>query len=208
MSEKDSLFFKKRGFGKRIGFGKKGCLIVIDAIVGFTDSTMPLGYELNTQLRNINKVIKVCRSLNIPIIFTTIAYETSKIEESNIWIKKMEGLKTLSMNSKAVEIDNRLDFNNNDTLIVKKHASAFFGTDLVTKLNTVNADTVIITGFTTSGCIRSTVVDAIQYGYRPVVIEDATGDRSDKSHVQSIFDMEQKYADVILTDNLMTYINE
>jgi nicotinamidase-related amidase len=203
LSQNDKIFFKERGFGKKLGFGKQACLIVVDMIVGFTDQSMPMGYELSSQIKKINRIIEVSRSINIPIMFTTISYSDSTIEKSNIWSQKMKGLTTLKSGTRAIEVDPRLDFRSSDDLIIKKYASAFFGSDLITRMNTVNADTLIVTGCTTSGCVRATVVDAVQYGYRPIVVEDAVGDRSENSHNQSIFDMEQKYADVISTKELL-----
>lgn len=119
----------------------------------------------------------------------------------------MQGLNTLLAGTEAVEIDSRLDFRKGDSLISKKYASAFFGTDLVSRLNANDIDSVIIVGCTTCGCIRATAVDALQYGYIPIVVEDAVGDRSLASHSQSLFDLRQKYSDVLSTDDIINAIS-
>jgi len=204
----DKTFFSARGFGRPLGLGNKCCLLVIDMIEGFTNPDLPMGYDLGEQIEKTNMVIRAAREFGIPIIFTTIAYNDTRLEANNVWMEKMSGLKTLKVGTKAVEIDSRLDYRKSDDLIEKKYASAFFGTDLVSRLTTMNADTVIVTGCTTSGCVRATVVDAIQYGFRPIVVEDAVGDRSVDSHKQSLFDMAQKYADVTVADKLVRLLKD
>lgn len=194
---KDLEFHKARGFGKNIGFGENPCLLVIDMINGFTDVSMPMGSDLSSQIEVTNKVLDVTHSQNIPVVFTTISYDEGTLSDSGIWFQKMEGLKTLKSGTNAVELDSRLRFQKGDNIIIKKYASAFFGTDLVSRLNAQKIDTVIIAGCTTCGCVRATVVDALQNGYRPIVLQDAVGDRSKLSHEQSLFDMNQKYGDVM-----------
>ncbi|XID91875.1 isochorismatase family protein [Paenibacillaceae bacterium WGS1546] len=203
MQQDDTIFFKERGFGKLLGLGERCCIVVVDLIEGFTNPQMPMGYELGEQIGKVNELLREARKRDIPVVFTTIEYNESLLEGSNIWLTKMQGLKTLKAGTKAVAIDSRLDCQPDDDVMPKKYASAFFGTDLVTRLNTMHADTVIVTGCTTSGCVRATVVDALQYGYRPIVVEDAVGDRSADSHKQSLFDMRQKYADVMTTAELI-----
>lgn len=205
-SSKDEVFFKERGFGKLLGFGRKPALIVVDVINGFTDPSMPMGSDLSRQIEKTNELLEVMHESKLPVFFTTIAYEDDDLSDSGIWYQKMEGLKTLRAGTDAVEIDPRLDYKRGDGVLIKKYASAFFGTDLIARLNAAGIDTVIIVGCTTCGCIRATAVDALQLGYRPIVVEDAVGDRSLASHKQSLFDMQQKYADVLKTaeviDNL------
>lgn len=201
--EDDETFFKERGFGKLLNFGENPCLIVVDVINGFTDSSMPMGSDLSTQITQINKLLDIVHSMDIPTIFTTISYDDTTLADSGIWFQKMEGLRTLKAGTDAVTVDPRLDFQSGDTLIIKKYASAFFGTDLISRLTARKIDTIIIVGCTTCGCIRATAVDALQYGYRPIVVEDAVGDRSMESHEQSLFDLRQKYADVLKTDEVI-----
>lgn len=202
----DETFFRERGFGKLLGFGEKSCLIIVDMIKGFTDPSMPMGSDLTPKITQINKIINMAHSTDIPVIFTTIAYDDDTLADSGIWYQKMEGLKTLRSGTEAVNIDERLNFQPGDSLIIKKYASAFFGTDLISRLNSGKIDTVIIVGCTTCGCVRATAVDALQYGYRPIVVEDAVGDRSQESHEQSLFDLRQKYADVLKTDQVIATI--
>lgn len=199
----DETFFKEKGFGKLLGFGQKPGLIVVDMIKGFTDPTMPMGSDLTQQIEQTNKLLSVMHELKLPVFFTTISYDDESLADSGIWYQKMRGLETLISGTEAVKVDSRLHFQSGDGLIVKKYASAFFGTDLIARLNANNIDTVIIVGCTTCGCIRATAVDALQLGYRPIVVEDAVGDRSRASHEQSLFDLRQKYADVLKTSEVI-----
>jgi nicotinamidase-related amidase len=113
---------------------------------------------------------------------------------------------TLKGDSDGVEIDPRLDFRKSDSLLVKKYASCFFGTDLVSRLLSRRIDTVIIVGCTTSGCVRATAVDAVQTGLRPMVVREAVGDRSAAAHEQSLFDLDAKYADVVTLEETLQYM--
>jgi nicotinamidase-related amidase len=105
-----------------------------------------------------------------------------------------------------VELDSRLERRSDEAIIVKKYASAFFGTDFITRLNARRVDTLIVTGCTTSGCVRATAVDALQLGLRPVVVREAVGDRAEAPHRQSLFDLEQKYADVVSVSEVVEYL--
>ena len=105
-----------------------------------------------------------------------------------------------------MELDPRLERRADEAIILKKYASAFFGTDFITRLNTRRVDTLLITGCTTSGCVRASAVDAVQYGLRPMVIREAVGDRAEAAHRQSLFDLEQKYADVVSVDEVVAYV--
>ena len=118
----------------------------------------------------------------------------------------MKGTLTLKAGTNAVEVDKRLDMQPTDSLLVKKYASCFFGTDLASRLMNLHADTLIITGCTTSGCVRATAVDAVQNGFRPMVVKEAVGDRSAAAHEQSLFDLNAKYADVVGLDETLQYM--
>ncbi|HWJ80014.1 MAG TPA: isochorismatase family protein [Niallia sp.] len=207
INKKDEVFFEERGFGKLFGLGRKPGLIVVDVINGFTNPEMPMGSDLTQQIEQINKLLNIMHELELPVMFTTISYDDKNAADSGLWVKKMQGLNTLLAGTEAVEIDPRLDFRKGDSLISKKYASAFFGTDLVSRLNANDIDSVIIVGCTTCGCIRATAVDALQYGYIPIVVEDAVGDRSLASHSQSLFDLRQKYSDVLSTDDIINAIS-
>jgi maleamate amidohydrolase len=180
--------------------------VVIDYIRAFTDRTMPLGSNLDAQLAVTVTVLEAARNAQIPIYYTIVAYDEEGMGDAGVWLQKQRGIVTLRAGTPAVELDPRLGRRPDEAVIVKKYASSFFGTDLVSRLNSHQVDTLLITGATTSGCVRATAVDAVQYGYRPMVLEDAVGDRSASAHRQALFDLDQKYADVIASDTAITYL--
>jgi len=202
----DEDLFKQRGFGIKIGFGERPALIIIDMLKGFTDSSMPLGANLDKQIEAQKPLLDVAHERDIPVIFSTVIYEDRDFKDAGLWAVKMKGTLTLKAGSEAVKIDPRLDMRASDSLLVKKYASCFFGTDLVQRLMNQRVDTLIITGCTTSGCVRATAVDAVQNGFRPMVVREAVGDRSKPAHDQSLFDLNDKYADVVGLDETLQYM--
>jgi maleamate amidohydrolase len=205
-SQGDAEFFQQRGFGLKIGFGERPALLVIDMLKAFTNPQMMLGANLDNEIEAIKPLIAVAHERDIPVIFSTVIYNDVDLKDAGIWALKMKGVATLRGDSDGVEIDPRLDFRKTDSLLVKKYASCFFGTDLVSRLLSRRVDTLIIVGCTTSGCVRATAVDAVQTGLRPMVVREAVGDRSAAAHEQSLFDLNAKYADVVSLDETLQYL--
>lgn len=206
MSGSDEELFRQRGFGRTIGFGTTPAVIVIDLILAFTNKDLPLGAPLEDVIEQTSRVIAAARQREAPVIYTSVAYEDLDLKDAGQWAAKMSGLMTLRAGTPEVEVDPRLGRKLSEPLIVKKYASAFFGTDLLTRLNTLRIDTLVITGCTTSGCVRATAVDALQNGLRPMVVREAVGDRSQSAHDQSLFDLQAKYADVMGVDEVLTQL--
>ncbi|GEO26453.1 isochorismatase [Alicyclobacillus acidoterrestris] len=204
-TQEAEVFFAERGFGQPFELGEKPALIVVDVIVGFTDSSLPMGSDLSFQIEQMNRLLDFVHAHRIPVYFTTIAYDAS-MSDAGIWAHKMQGLETLVRGTRTVELDARLHVKDEDALLTKKFASAFFGTDLVSRLINDHVDTVLVTGCTTSGCVRATVVDALQYGFKPIVVEDCVGDRWPDSHRVGLFDMRQKYADIVDCNTVLTQL--
>ena len=140
----------------------------------------------------------------MPVFFTYVAYQ-SDLSDAGVWSKKIP-LESLVVGSDAVEIDPILQRRPDETLISKKYASGFFGTDLVSRLNALRVDTIILTGCSTSGCVRATAVDGVSYGFRIIVVEDAVGDRSELTHLVNLADIDAKYGDVVSTVEVMEYL--
>jgi maleamate amidohydrolase len=199
-------FFQQRGFGQRIGFGLRPALLVIDMINAFTDPSMPLGANLDAQIAVINRLLLAAHARDVPVIFSTVSYDDFLQKDAGIWALKQSGVSTLAAGSAGVLVDRRLDKRQSDGLLVKKYASCFFGTDLVSRLVAQGVDTLIIAGCTTSGCVRASAVDACQNGFRPMVVREAVGDRSETAHAQSLFDLDAKYADVVTLQDTLSYL--
>lgn len=200
-------FFRERGFGLTIGYGDRPGLVVIDLVRGFTDPEKPLGADLSAQLAETWRLLQAARQAGIPVYYTTVSYEERDLRDAGVWARKMAGLMTLRAGQPEVEVDPSLGRLPDEPVITKKYASAFFGTDLLARLNSLRVDTLLIAGCTTSGCVRATAVDAVQNGLRPMVVGEAVGDRSRAAHEQSLFDLQAKYADVVETDEVLEYMS-
>jgi maleamate amidohydrolase len=197
--------FQDKGFGRRVGFGERPALLAVDFITGFTDLRSPLAGDLDSQLAATNTLLEPARAAGIPVIFSTVAYD-AELQEAGIWIRKIPANGTLVEGSEWVEVDKRLNQRPNETTLVKKYASCFFGTDLAARLISRRVDTLIITGCTTSGCVRATAVDACSYGFHTIVVEEAVGDRAALPHAASLFDIDAKYGDVVGLDDACSYL--
>ena len=202
----DAAFYRERGFGGTAGFGRRPALLVIDLVNGFTDPAAPLGSDLDSVVAATRTLIDACRDKALPIVFTTVAFDSARSQAAAVFMAKVPSLKMLVAGSHAVQIDPRLGFQPSDTLITKQFASSFFGTALSSLLAAEGCDTVLVTGATTSGCVRATAVDAVQHGYRPVVPRECVGDRAQAPHDANLFDIQQKYGDVVTLDEALTAI--
>ncbi len=199
-------YFHDRGFGGKMGFGKKPALIVVDFTVGFTDPALPLGSVSDAEIAQTNRLIDAAHGAGMAVFFTAIQYEDSTLSDAGLWRRKIASLDTLVLGSVAVEQDPRLHMGADDTLIVKRYASSFFGTDLSAQLWQRDIDTLVVAGTSTSGCVRATVVDACQMGFRPIVVREAVCDRSPEAHRQALTDIETKYGDVMGIDEVLSHI--
>lgn len=205
MSEQDAENFRARGFGLRIGFGERPALLVVDLLQAFTNPELPLGADLDDVIDASRRALAAARGAGVPVLFTSIAYDEG-LADAGVWARKQAGLLSLLRDAGATELDPRLERRPGEPIVEKKYASAFFGTDLVSRLNAARIDTLVLVGATTSGCVRASAVDAVQYGFVPVVVREAVGDRSQAAHDQSLFDLEQKYADVVSLDEACGYL--
>lgn len=188
--------YATKGLGGRIGFGSRPAIIVVDLIKGFTSRTSPFGSDLDAEVVATNQLLALARPRDIPVIYSTIVYDPS-LRDAGLWLAKIASNKWLVEGSEWIELDSRLDRQPGETLLVKKYASCFFGTDLMSQLQTLGVDTVVIAGCTTSGCVRATAVDACSSGLHTIVVEEAVGDRARLPHLAALFDIDSKYGDVL-----------
>lgn len=204
-SEEFGDHYGDKEFGGSIGFGERPALVVIDLINAFTDPESDLGADVSDVLKQTGRLLSVFREHDLPRYFTTVAFEDS-YGDAGQFIEKVPALRELQLGTDRVGVDDRIAPVGDERIILKKYASAFFGTDLETELTTHRVDTLVITGVTTSGCVRATVVDSLQHGYRTIVPADAVGDRAEAPHRANLFDIDAKYGDVVQTDDVVTYI--
>ena len=193
--------------GHHLAFGTHPTLLVIDLQIGFTDPNRSImAAEMAQQIDANNRLIDAARAGGHPIIFTVIAYDHPDALDGGIWPVKAPPLRGLRAGSELVELDPRVDRREYDVVLVKKQASAFFGTPLVSMLAALGIDTVVVSGCTTSGCVRATVVDAISHGFRPFLSQETVCDRWPSAHDAALFDIEAKYGEVIPLAKLIGHL--
>ncbi|CAN5879797.1 N-carbamoylsarcosine amidohydrolase [soil metagenome] len=197
-----------RGFGGRGGFGRRPALVVIDMTLGFTDPESPLACDLEGPISEIQKLLRAARRAEIPIVFTTVAYRESDKLTAATFIDKVPALLTLEAGTRWAEIDPRIAPRETEPVLNKLFASGFFGTGLSSLLTSAGVDTLIITGASTSGCVRATAVDALQYGFRPVIPREAVGDRNEQAHEANLYDVDAKYGDVVSVREALDHLEE
>jgi maleamate amidohydrolase len=196
------------GFGGRGGFGRRPALVVIDMTLGFTDPESPLACDLEGPVENIARLLEAARGAEIPVVFTTVAYRESDKLTAAAFIDKVPALLTLEAGTRWAEIDPRIAPREAEPVLNKLFASGFFGTGLSSLLTAAGVDTLIVTGASTSGCVRATAVDALQHGFRPVVPREAVGDRNPGAHEANLYDIDAKYGDVVSVDGVLRYLRE
>ena len=197
---------KHAGFHGRAGFGKRPALLVIDVNVGFTDPASPLVCELDDVVVAIRRLLDEFRRAQLPVVYTTVSYGEGDKVAAAAFIDKIPALLTLEAGSRWVEIDPRIAPLPAEPVLNKLFASAFFGTPLASLLASAGCDSVVVTGASTSGCVRATAVDALQHGYRPAVPREAVGDRNPAAHEANLYDIDAKYGDVVSVDDVVAHL--
>ena len=198
--------YQRKGLGESVGFGQRPAIVVVDFIKSFTDPASPLGSNLDAEVEATARVLALARRKRLPTVFTTVAYDPN-LREAGVFVRKLPALKLLVKGSEAVEVDPRLGMLPDEHLIVKSYASAFFGTALGSLLVSQGVDTVIVTGCTTSGCVRATAVDSMQHGFPTIVPRQCVGDRAEMPHEANLFDINAMYGDVVDLDVVLGYLN-
>lgn len=194
------------GFDGTLRPGQRPALLVIDMQRGFTEPALsPLASECGEAVLATRRLVDAFRGRG-PVIFTVVGYDAN-LADVGIWIDKCSALRTQIRGTPACELDPRLGYQPDTDLIVHKNqASAFFGTSLSTILAAARCDMLVVAGCTTSGCVRASVVDALQNGYPPFVVRDCVADRSAAQHESNLVDMHSKYAEVVSLDALLALL--
>jgi maleamate amidohydrolase len=182
--------------GQEVGLGERPALVVVDFQRGFTDPTIsPIGTDMPEVLEAGAALIEAARAAAVPVFYTVVGYRQD-LADAGVWPLKYPRLDALLVGTPAVQVDPRVAPRGSEVVVLKQYASAFFGTSLQSMLAANRIDSLIVIGTTTSGCVRATVVDGMQLGYRVVVAEDCCADRDEAPHLANLFDMRTKYADV------------
>ncbi len=197
--------YAKAKLGQALSLGERPGVLVIDFSCGFTDPDCPLGSDLTAEVEATRRLLDAARAKGLPVIFTTIGFEPHG-KDGGLWLQKAPSLAALELGGNWVEIDPRLGPRDDEVVIMKKGASGFFGTNLASVLVAQRVDSVILCGATTSGCIRATAIDLLQYGWPTLVPRDCVGDRAQAPHEANLFDIQAKYADVVGLDEALAYV--
>ena len=183
-----------------LGLGEFPALVVVDMCKAFIDPSSPLGFECSKLIESNIKLVQQFRDRNFPIFFTTTIYRNES--EASVFRKKIPALNILRPNSSEVSFLEELSPTSNEMLIEKKFASAFFQTNLFSILDKTNIDSLVVSGVTTSGCVRATALDSLQHNFLTIIAEDCVGDRDDNAHKSNLIDLQIKYADVMRSDQI------
>tara|TARA_Y100000590_G_C15738433_1_gene1019382 strand:- start:3991 stop:4629 length:639 start_codon:yes stop_codon:yes gene_type:complete len=201
-----STDYDNAGYNKQLGFGKNPALILIDFVQAYFDSSSPLYASVDEALDSALRILEKARESKLKIIYTNVVYDKD-LFNGGMFVKKVPALEMMQEGGNMGKWPRGIDPQPSELVISKQYPSAFFGTTLSSTLAAAAIDTLIITGLTTSGCIRATCIDTISYGFRPIIVRDACGDRDDSPHEANLFDMNAKYADVVNENEVIEYIN-
>jgi maleamate amidohydrolase len=198
----DLDIYNRQGFGNESGFGERPALLVVDFVDGFTDPAQFGGGNILDAVSNTLTLLAKVRDAGLPVAFTRIVYAADG-SDAGVFCLKVPGLSSLTEDAPASQIVSELSPVDGETVFSKTQPSAFFGTGLADWLAARQVDTVLVTGCTTSGCIRASAVDSMSHDFRTMVVTDCVGDRAEAPHRANLFDMGQKYADLMTSAEVM-----
>lgn len=189
-------------FRGHLEFGSAPALIIVDAVEAYVDPASPLYAGVEAAVGVIARLLEGARAAAIPVIYTVVSYRPDGADGGLFW-KKLPALRAFMQGSPYARIPDAIAPRADELVLTKHYASAFFGTTLASDLAARRVDTLVITGFSTSGCVRATALDALQHGYAPFVVKDACGDRHPSPHESNLFDLQAKYAEVVDADHVL-----
>lgn len=193
------------GFGRSLRWGTRPALLMVDLIRAYFQPGAEFFMGTDACLHAAARVLASARAAGIPVLHTRVEYDPDGTS-GGLFVRKIPALRKLTPGSPLAEIMPAVAPGPHEVVLVKQYASAFFGTTLATTLTALGADTVLIAGVSTSGCVRASAVDALQHGFVPLVIRQAVGDRDPRPHEASLFDLQAKYADVVDEDTVIAWL--
>ncbi|ATA18397.1 maleamate amidohydrolase [Gibbsiella quercinecans] len=194
-------------WGNRIGFGLRPALLVIDFMQGYTTPGAPLfAPGVVSAVEHAAVLLAAARSAEIPVIHTNIRYHPPHFADGGRWVQKAPVMKSMVEGNPQAAFCESVTPLPEELVISKQYASAFFGTALASLLHTQGIDTLLLAGCSTSGCIRASAVDAVQHGFRTIVVRECVGDRHPAPHEANLFDIDSKYGDVVSRQEALDYL--
>ena len=198
----DLDIYSDQGFGHISGFGAHPALLIVDFVNGFADPAQFGGGNISDAIANTKPLLALARAKGLPVAYSRAVYADDG-SDAGVFCLKVPSLKALTEDAEASAIVAALAPAEGEHIVRKTQPSMFFGTDLADWLKAKGVDTVLVTGCTTSGCVRATVVDAMSHNFLTIVVGDCVGDRALAPHEANLFDMAQKYADVMAQADVM-----
>lgn len=205
MSEDDLLENYRRAYDNKVGFGQRPALVMIDFCQGYFDPDCDLYADVDNALASALRVREAAHAAKIPVILTNVSYHPSAIDGGRFF-EKAAPLRYFIEGNPMAAFAKGLEPREEELVITKQYPSAFFGTSLASTLTAIGVDSVLLTGLTTSGCVRASCVDAMSHGFRTAVIAEACGDRHEAPHQANLFDMNAKYADVVSEEETIGFL--
>lgn len=193
-------------FDGRLGFGQNPAVLIVDFIRAYiTEGSALYAPDVVTAVAETVALLELARQKGVPVIFTQVLYNRNGLD-GGLFVQKVPVLRTMVEGEPLAEIVPELPVAETDVVIIKQYASAFFGTSLAAMLTSLGVDTVILTGCSTSGCVRATAVDGMQHGFRIIIPQECVGDRHQAPHEANLFDINSKYGDVVAKTAVMQYL--
>ncbi len=205
MSQEAEQNYRKSGFHQEVGIGEKPALLMVDFVKAYLDGSSPLYAAVEEVRDSCVELLAIVREAGVPIFHSNVSYRPGS-PDGGMFRKKLPLLRVFEEGSPLAEFAEGLEPAPDEAVITKQYASAFFGTSLASSLTTMGVDSLMIAGVTTSGCIRATAVDAMQHGFRSIVVEDAVGDRHPDPHEANLFDLKAKYSDLVTVNDVRKYL--
>lgn len=189
--------YNRGGFGGALQPGKKPALLLVDVVVAYLTPGQPLySPRFETALASCERLTAAARKAGVPVIFTNVVYRAGGVD-GGLFYRKVPALEAFLEGSPLGAFPDTLQPRADEVVVTKQYASSFFGTSLAATLTSMGVDSLFITGFSTSGCVRASALDALQNGFVPLVVADACGDRDERPHEANLFDLSKKYAEVL-----------
>ncbi|HGA3040450.1 TPA: N-carbamoylsarcosine amidohydrolase [Serratia marcescens] len=205
----DTLRDNYRGvWGQRLGFGRRPALLAIDFMQSYTTEGAPLfAPGVVSAVEESRELLACARRTGIPVIHTHIRYHAGHFADGGLWVKKAPVMKDMVAGNPLATFCPPVAPLADEVVLSKQYASAFFGTALAPLLVAQGIDTLLMIGCSTSGCIRASAVDAVQHGFRAMVVRECVGDRHPGPHEANLFDIDSKYGDVVHKREALDYLN-
>ncbi len=194
-------------FDGSLTFGEHPILLMVDVCKAYIDPESPLYAGVESSAESMKRLVVAARAAGVPVVWTRVEYEPGGAN-GGYFYKKVPALRMFDKGSPFGEWVEGLEPTGDELVVTKQYPSAFIGTDLADTLHGQGIDTVLITGWSTSGCVRATGVDTVSYGFIPIIVREAVGDRHPGPHEANLFDLQAKYAEVVSEEQALDYIKD